>query len=71
MIGGSAFKDIGDYEVDDGKRKSGDNEADDGVEDGLFGFLEFIGVTGGSHVIDATDEDENDGDESTDGDDGI
>ena len=43
---------------------SNDDEADEGVEDGVLGFLKLGGVAGGSDVADAADDDEDEGDDT-------
>ena len=58
-------------EIDDGKGQITNNEADNSVKDSIFSFLNFTGVTGRSHVIDATDDDENNRDDTADADDDI
>lgn len=47
-----------DGEVGDNPGKGTDNEADDGVENGVFGSLGFGCFAGGSHILDATDNDD-------------
>ena len=58
-------------EIDDGKGQSTDNKADNSVKDSIFSFLNFTGVTGRSHVINAADNDEDNGDDATDADNNI
>ena len=53
-------------EVDDGEREDDDDEADTGIEDSFFGFFEFAGIPGRCHVVDATNDDIYDGNESAD-----
>ena len=65
------FEETSDDEVDNGEGKGGDNEADNGVEDSLFGFFDFGGITGGGHVIDAAYYNKDGGDDAKDADDGI
>ena len=55
-----------DSELGDSEGESGDGEADAGVEDGILGFFGFGGIAGGSHVLDAADDDEYDGDNTED-----
>lgn len=57
--------------VNDGKWKGADDEADEGVENSVFSFLDFASVAGGGDVIDATDDDINYANEASDCDDGI
>ena len=57
--------------VDDGESESTDGEADEGVENGVLGFFELAGVTGGGHIINTTDDDKDNGDNAGDTDDGV
>ncbi len=58
-------------EVDDGEGENADNETDDGVEDGIFGFFGFARIAGRSHVLNATDDDEDNGDQARDSDNAV
>ena len=58
-------------EIDDGEGERADGEANTGVEDGVFGLLSFAGITGRGYILDATDDDEDDGNEARDTDNGI
>jgi len=51
--------DDADSEIDNREGESADGKADAGVKNGVFGFFKFASVTCGSHVADATDDDEN------------
>ncbi len=44
-----------DGKVRDGKGEGADDQADKGVEDGIFGFLDFGGVASGSHILNTAD----------------
>lgn len=57
--------------VDDSKGEGADDEADDGVENGIFGFFQLAWVALGGHVVYAADDDKDDGDDAHDGDDGV
>ena len=70
-VGASVADELDNHEVDDDKGKSTDGKTDTGIHDGVFGFLDFVGVAGGSHEVDAADHDENDGDGASDGDDAV
>lgn len=65
------FEETSDDEVDNGEGEGGNYETDDGVKNGLFGFFDFGGITGGSHVIDAAYYNKDGGDDAEDVDDGI
>lgn len=65
------FEETSDDEVDNGEGEGGNYETDDGVKNGLFGFFDFGGITGGSHVIDAAYYNKDGGDDAEDADDGI
>ncbi len=52
-------------EVDNGEGESTDNEADDGVENSVFGFFDFGSVTRRSHILNATDDNESYRNEAT------
>lgn len=58
IIGGvgrvGAADDVGD-ESSDSEGEGDDGEADEGVEDGIFGFLELAGVTRRGNITDAAD----------------
>ncbi len=60
---------VGNDEVDDGKRQYADCEADETVKDGLFAFFDFAGIAVGSHVVDATNNHDHDADNTENGDD--
>lgn len=64
-------KNISNDEVDDGEGESANDEADDSIENGVFGFFNLGGIAGGSHVINAADYNEDDGNEAGDKNDGI
>ena len=49
-------KDIANDEVNDSKSEDYDDEANDTIENGIFGFLNFASVARGSHIADATDD---------------
>ena len=55
--------------VDNCKCKGADDEANKGIEDSIFGLFGFRRITGRSHVVNATDDDIDYGDEATDADD--
>ena len=57
--------------VDYRKGEGADDETDTGIKDGVFGFFELAGVALGGHVVYATDDDEDNGYDTQDGDDGI
>ena len=54
--------DILNDEVDDGESEYADDQADETVENGVFGFLDFASIARGGHVIDATDNHDDDAD---------
>ncbi len=47
-----------DGELSDSKGKSGDGEADAGVENSIFSFFGFAGVASGSHILYPTNNNE-------------
>ena len=51
-----------DNKVDDSESEYADDQADETVENGVFGFLDFASITRGGHVIDATDNHDDDAD---------
>ena len=53
-----------DDEVDDSKGENTNDETNNAIEDSIFGFFDFGGFTRGSHVIDATNDDNHNADES-------
>lgn len=57
--------------VDDGKGKSADGETNKGVKNGSFGFLNFGCITTRGHVVNTTDDNVDDGNKTSNGDDGI
>ena len=55
-----SLRDKGGDDLSEGKN----DETDDGVEDGLFGFLELARVAGGSNVAPSADKNEDSGDDA-------
>lgn len=53
-VGGGVAADSVEDETDDGVGEDGDNEADDGIKNGVFGVGDFLAVTAGDDVADAT-----------------
>ena len=56
-----------DSKVGDGEREADNEEANTGINDGLLGFLEFVGITRRGDVIITTNDDEDGGDETANG----
>ena len=50
------LEDIRNYKVNDGKGQDNDNEANETVENSIFGFFDFAGVTRRNHITNATDD---------------
>ena len=50
----------------DGSGQADDGETDEGVDEGVFGFLDFAGVASGGDVSDCADNDEDDADYASD-----
>ena len=55
----------------DGEGESANDETDGSVDDGFSGFFGLARVAGRGHVLDATINDDDDGDEAEDTDDGF
>ena len=55
------MEDGANYEIDDSCGKGADNKTDNAVKDGVFGFFDFAGIAGRSHVTDATNDDDYNG----------
>ena len=55
-------------EINNGKGEDDDDKADNGIEDGVFGFLDFGNVALGGHILDATDDDKQYGQDPGDAD---
>ena len=53
-------------EVDNCKSENNNNKADNCIEDGVAGFFGFAGVTSGSHILNTTDDNENNSDNAGD-----
>ncbi len=66
-----AANDVRNDEVDDGESEDTDNQTNHAVKDGVFGFFDFAGVARGSHILDATNNDDYDGDETKNANDAI
>ena len=49
-----------DGELSYSKGEGGDSEADAGVEDSVFGFFNFVGVTRRCHITNTANDDDND-----------
>ena len=64
-------KNVGNDEVDNSKGKDTNNETDNAIEDGVFGFFDFASITRRGHVGDATDDDNNNTDEAEDADNSV
>lgn len=62
------FIDDADGKVGNGESQDADDEADEGVKDSFAGFFDFASIARGGHIIDATDDNEDDGDNTGDGD---
>ena len=52
-------------EVNNEEGESTDNQTDTSIEDSVFSFFDFTSITGGSHVLNAANDDENDGNDTT------
>lgn len=53
-----------DNEVGNDERKGDNGEAEEGIEDGVFGFLKLSRIARGSHVADAADDQEDGGNDA-------
>ena len=60
------FKHTVDDEIDNSKGESTDNEANNSIENGVFGFFGLTGITRRSYVLETTDNDEDDGNNAGD-----
>ena len=65
------FENVSDDKVDDSKGKGANDKANDSIDDGFFGFVDFAGVAGGSHIIDAANYDKDYGYDTEDTNDDI
>ena len=61
----------GDDEVDNGVSEDGDDEADDAIEDGVFGLGDRGGVAARGGVLDAADDNHDDGENADDVEDAV
>ena len=59
--------DDADGPVDDSKREGANSKTNKSIENSLFGFFEFAGVAGGSHILNTTDNDKNYSNDAGDG----
>ncbi len=50
-----------DDEVNNRKGENHDDETDNAVKNGVFSLFDLSGITGGSHILNATKDDDNDG----------
>ena len=66
-----AANDVRNDEVDDGESEDTDNQTNHAVKDGVFGFFDFAGVASRGHVANATDENDDDGNDAENTDDGV
>src|SRR5579859_52759 len=48
------------YELDDELRKSDNHQTDNGVQNGIFGTTDVAGITTGSNVFEAAEDDHHD-----------
>lgn len=56
-IGNVGIFDCGDGPVDNSKGKRTDDEANKGIENGIFGFLSFGRIARRSHIVDPAADD--------------
>ena len=54
-------KDIADDKVDNHEGKCADDKTNASVKDGFFGFFDFAGIARRSHILDASDDNVNNG----------
>ncbi len=65
------FPDHIDDPVNDDKGENHDDETNNGIKNSIFGFLNFGSITSGSHILNTTDNNEDDGNDAGDTDDGV
>ena len=71
LTGLSCADNVFNYEVDNRKGESNDDEADDAVKDSVFSLFNLASIAGGGHIGDAADDDDDNGNDTEDTDNGV